>query len=55
MDKLFYNLTRSETEKYIIRFDGAWIPQDLGNIDYQKYLLWLEEGNMPEEWNPDAN
>lgn len=20
---------------------------------YQEYLKWLEEGNTPEEWNPD--
>jgi len=27
--------------------DNAVIPFDPTNTDYQKYLLWLEEGNTP--------
>ena len=27
--------------------DNAFIPFDLGNTDYQQYLLWLAEGNEP--------
>jgi len=29
--------------------DGAFIPLEPDNTDYQKYLEWLEEGNTPEE------
>lgn len=33
---------------YIIRdADQAVIPETTENPDYRKYLLWLEEGNVP--------
>jgi len=29
------------------------IPFADSNSDYQKYLAWVAEGNMAEEWNPE--
>jgi hypothetical protein len=33
--------------------DQAFIPFDPDNVDYQAYLVWLDEGNEPKE--PPAN
>lgn len=38
-----------QSEHVILRIpDGAFIPCDERNADYQNYLLWLAEGNTPE-------
>lgn len=34
--------------------DGANIPINTANTDYQEYLAWVEEGNVAEEWNPEV-
>ena len=39
----------------IRREDGLWIPMDINNVNYRKYLEWVEEGNVAEEWNPEVN
>jgi hypothetical protein len=44
-----YTLTVSSST--IIRdFDGAAIPADPSNSDYQQYLKWLDEGNTPNPY-----
>jgi hypothetical protein len=49
MYKQLKNIDGSISSGVIVRIsDGAWIPFDPNNTDYQKYLEWLAEGNTPE-------
>ena len=42
------SLVKVEKEYAIQRLsDGAFIPFDPANTDYQAYLAWLAEGNQP--------
>jgi hypothetical protein len=52
--KCYDGITNAEAPCVLRLEDGTIIPFDPANTDYQEYLAWLEEGNVPEEWNPEA-
>ena len=41
-----YKLTNYDSIQRLV--DNAFIPQDEGSSDYQAYLAWIAEGNVPE-------
>ena len=48
-----YQLTASEEPCAVIReIDGACIPPDPANRDYAEYLRWVEDGGVPDPYEP---
>jgi hypothetical protein len=48
MYKQIKHLITNEVANVVLRTtDGAYIPFDPANTDYQEYLKWVAEGNEP--------
>jgi len=48
MYKQIKNMFDEVSTTVVVRLsDGAYIPFDLTNTDYQAYLAWVAEGNAP--------
>lgn len=49
MYKLYPTIPQNGKVNSVYRLsDGASVPFDPANTDYQEYLRWLSEGNTPE-------
>ena len=48
MEKYTYEIIENELGKVLLRSDGASIPFNESNSDYQRYLKWLENPEAEE-------
>lgn len=46
-NEITYSYTNGQTIHYFKENDA--------NVEYIKYIKWVQEGNIAEEWNPNAN
>jgi hypothetical protein len=46
--KLIKDFKTGQTSSVQRLSDGAYIPFDPANTDYQEFLRWCEQGNTPE-------
>jgi hypothetical protein len=55
MEKYTYEVIKDELSKseLLLRSDGAWIPMDESNSDYQRYLNPEAEQSTPSVTNGD--
>ena len=50
----YYTYTQPNSNTFYVKIVNGiefHIPPDLANNDYKEYLKWVEEGNIPEEYN----
>jgi hypothetical protein len=49
-----YDQLTNEVVAIVWKHDGlfSFIPLDESNLDFQNYLLWMEQGNNAGVWNP---